>query len=54
MGILEILFPGEEAEVAVKLPMQDTSLPELRRSFRSGRTPSKRWWTEWSSAGPSS
>ena len=33
LGILEILFPGEEAEVAVGLPMQDTSLPELREMF---------------------
>ncbi len=33
MGILEILFPGEEAEVAVRLPMQDASLPELRELF---------------------
>ena len=33
MGILEILFPGEEAEVGVRLPMQDTSLPELREMF---------------------
>jgi len=33
MGILEILFPGEEAEVAVRLPMQDQSLPELRELF---------------------
>ena len=33
MGILEILFPGEEAEVGARLPMQDTSLPELREMF---------------------
>ena len=33
MGILEILFPGEEAGVAVRLPMQDTSLPELKEMF---------------------
>jgi electron transport complex protein RnfB len=33
MGILEILFPGEEAAVAVKLPMQDISLPELKELF---------------------
>ena len=28
--ILKILFPGEEAEVGVRLPMQDQSLAELR------------------------
>ena len=33
MEILKILFPGEEAEVAARVPMQDTSLPELRRLF---------------------
>jgi ferredoxin len=33
MEILEILFPGEEAEVGVRLPMQDKSLPELRELF---------------------
>ncbi len=33
LEILEILFPGEEAEVAVELPMQDTSLRELREMF---------------------
>jgi NAD-dependent dihydropyrimidine dehydrogenase PreA subunit len=31
--ILRILFPGEEAEVAVSLPMQDKSLSELRQLF---------------------
>ena len=31
--ILKILFPGEEAEVALRLPMQDKSLPELRELF---------------------
>jgi Pyruvate/2-oxoacid:ferredoxin oxidoreductase delta subunit len=30
LEILEILFPGEEAEVALGLPMQDTALPVLR------------------------
>ena len=34
MEILKILFPGDEAEVAVRLPMQDKSLPELRELFR--------------------
>ncbi len=33
MEILKILFPHEEAEVAVKLPLQDSSLPELRELF---------------------
>jgi ferredoxin len=31
--ILKILFPGEEAEVGRRLPMQDQSLPELRELF---------------------
>jgi len=31
--LLEILFPGEEAEVALELPMQDTSLSELKELF---------------------
>jgi len=33
MGILEILFPGEEAEIATRLPMQDTTLQELQQLF---------------------
>ena len=33
MEMLEILFPGEEAEVAVRLPMQDTALSELKALF---------------------
>jgi len=33
MEILKILFPGEEADVAVRLPMQDKSLSELRELF---------------------
>jgi electron transport complex protein RnfB len=33
LEILQILFPGEEAEVAVGLPMQDSSLPELKQLF---------------------
>jgi len=33
MGILEILFPGEEAEVGARLPMQDSSLAELKEQF---------------------
>lgn len=33
MEILRILFPGEEAEVAIGLPMQDRTLPELRALF---------------------
>jgi len=33
IGLLEILFPGEEAEVALGLPMQDTSLSELKKLF---------------------
>jgi Pyruvate/2-oxoacid:ferredoxin oxidoreductase delta subunit len=31
--ILKILFPGEEAEVAIRLPMQEQSLSELRALF---------------------
>jgi len=31
--ILKILFPGEEAEVGARLPMQDKSLAELRELF---------------------
>jgi Pyruvate/2-oxoacid:ferredoxin oxidoreductase delta subunit len=31
--ILKILFPGEEAEVGVRLPMQDQSLAELKELF---------------------
>ena len=31
--MLEILFPGEEAEVALRLPMQDSSLSELKELF---------------------
>jgi hypothetical protein len=33
MGILEILFPGEEVDVAVGLPMHDSSLAELKEQF---------------------
>jgi Pyruvate/2-oxoacid:ferredoxin oxidoreductase delta subunit len=33
MEILKILFPGEEAEVAVRLPMQDKSVQELKELF---------------------
>jgi Pyruvate/2-oxoacid:ferredoxin oxidoreductase delta subunit len=33
MGILEILFPGEEAEVGARLPMQDSSLAELQEQL---------------------
>ena len=31
--ILKILFPVEEAEIAVKMPMQNKILPELKELF---------------------
>ena len=33
IGILEILFPAEEAKVAAKLPMQNQTLAELEELF---------------------
>lgn len=33
MGILEILFPDDEAEIAVRLPMQNRSLSELKEIY---------------------
>jgi NAD-dependent dihydropyrimidine dehydrogenase PreA subunit len=33
IGILKILFPGEEAEIAISLPMQDKTLAELKEIY---------------------
>ncbi|MBW2033795.1 MAG: 4Fe-4S binding protein [Deltaproteobacteria bacterium] len=33
MEIIKILFPVEEAEIAIKLPMQNKTLPELKELF---------------------
>jgi electron transport complex protein RnfB len=33
MGILEILFPEDEAEIALRLPMQNKSLSELKQMY---------------------
>ena len=33
LGILKILFPDQEAEIAVKLPMQNQTIAELKALY---------------------